>query len=142
MREVKTEYNGKETTITFQGFKVRIAGKVEKGEVIKKKQHTDIWRYDKPTRSAEHPTMKPVSLVTEALTNSSNNGDIVLDTFLGSGSTLIACEKSGRICYGIELDPRYADVIVQRWVDYTGNEKVVKNGKEIKWQRTKEVDQR
>ena len=142
LREVKTEYDGKETTITFQGFKVKIAGKVEKGEVIKKKQHTDIWRYDKPTRSAEHPTMKPVSLVTEALTNSSNKGDIVLDTFLGSGSTLIACEKSGRICYGVELDPKYADVIVQRWVDYTGNEKVVKNGKEIKWQRTKEADQR
>ena len=58
--------------------------------------------------------MKPVSLVIEAITNSSNQGDIVLDTFLGSGSTLIACEKTNRICYGMELDPKYVDVIIKR----------------------------
>jgi len=75
--------------------------------------------------------MKPVSLVEEAITNSSRRGDIVLDTFLGSGSTLIAAEKTGRICYGMEIDPKYIDVIVQRYVDYTGNNKIKKNGKEI-----------
>jgi len=73
--------------------------------------------------------MKPVALVVEAITNSSSDGDIVLDTFLGSGSTLIACEKTGRICYGVELDEKYCDVSVQRYVDYTGDTKVIKNGK-------------
>jgi len=135
LNSVKTEYDGKETTISFQGFKVKIEGKIEKGQVIRKKQHIDIWRYDKPIRSEEHPTMKPVSLVEEAITNSSRRGDIVLDTFLGSGSTLIAAEKTGRICYGMEIDPKYIDVIVQRYVDYTGNNKIKKNGKEIIWKQ-------
>jgi DNA modification methylase len=125
LSKVKTEYDGKETTITFQGFKVKIQGKVEKGEVIRKKQHMDIWRYDKPIKSELHPTQKPVALVVEAITNSSNAGDIVLDTFLGSGSTLIACEKTNRICYGMELDPKYVDVIIKRWEDYTGNKAVL-----------------
>lgn len=136
LSKVKTEYDGKDTTITFQGFKVKIQGKVEKGEVIRKKQHTDIWRHDKPIASKLHPTMKPVSLVVEAITNSSSEGDIVLDTFGGGGSTLIACEKTGRICYIQELDEKFVDVIVQRYVDYTGNESIKKNGKEIIWKKT------
>lgn len=136
LSKVKTEYDGNDTTITFAGFKVKLKGKIEKGEVIRKKQHTDIWRHDKPTKSSEHPTMKPVALVTEAITNSSSEGDIVLDTFLGSGSTLIASEKTGRICYGVELDPKYVDVIVQRYVDYTGNENIKLNGEEIVWKRS------
>lgn len=117
---VKTEYDGTFTTISFQGFKVKLPGKIEKGSVIKKKQKTDIWRHDKPTKSTEHPTMKPVALVIEAITNSSKEGDIVLDPFLGSGTTMIAAEKSGRKCYGIELDTHYCDVIVKRWEEYTG----------------------
>ena len=124
LSKVKTEYDGKETTITFQGFKVKIQGKVEKGEVIRKKQHMDIWRHDKPTVSKLHPTMKPVALVVEAITNSSNAGDIVLDTFAGGGSTLIACEKTGRICYSQELDPKFVDVIIKRWEDYTGQKAI------------------
>lgn len=138
LSKVKTEFDGKDTTISFQGFKVKINGKVEKGEVIRKKQRTDIWRCDKPNRSAEHPTMKPIALVQEAIENSSKQGQIVLDTFLGSGSTLIASEKTGRICYGMELDPKYIDVIVQRYVDYTGNENIIKNGETIQWPKTKE----
>jgi len=105
--------------------------------VIKKKQRTDIWRHDKPTASKDHPTMKPVALVVEAITNSSKRGDIVLDSFLGSGSTLIASEKSERTCFGIELDPKYVDVIVQRWVNYTGIEEIIKNGKTIIWHKEK-----
>jgi len=136
LSKVKTEYDGKDTTITFQGFKVKIQGKVEKGEVIRKKQHTDIWRHDKPIASKLHPTMKPVSLVVEAITNSSSAGDIVLDTFGGGGSTLIACEKTGRICYTQELDPKYVDVIVQRYVDYTGIEEVKLNGETIHWAKS------
>src|SRR3990167_6985144 len=83
LSKVKTEYDGKETTITFQGFKVKLKGKIESGQVIRKKQHTDIWRHDKPSRSELHPTQKPVALVIEAITNSSSQGDIVLDTFGG-----------------------------------------------------------
>jgi DNA modification methylase len=136
LTKIKTEFDGKETTISFQGFKVKIKGKAE-GQVIRKKQHTDIWRHDKPVSSAEHPTMKPVALCLEAITNSSKRGQIVLDTFLGSGSTLIASEKSERICYGMELDPKYIDVIIQRYVDYTGDTKIIKNGKKEIWQPTK-----
>lgn len=68
-----------------------------------------------------HPTQKPVELITRALINSSKEEDIVLDLFLGSGSTLIASEKTGRICYGMELDPKYVDTIVKRYEDYTGS---------------------
>ena len=63
--------------------------------------------------------------------------DIVVDPFLGSGTTLIASEKTNRVCYGMELDPKYVDVIVQRYVDYTGNNKIKLNGKEIIWQKDK-----
>lgn len=75
--------------------------------------------------STSHPTMKPVELITNELKISSNKESVVVDTFLGSGSTLIACEKTNRICYGMEIDPKYCDVIVKRWEEYTG-EKAVK----------------
>ena len=64
--------------------------------------------------------MKPVELISRAIINSSKSEDIILDLFLGSGSTLIACEKTNRICYGMELDCKYVDVIIKRWEDYTG----------------------
>lgn len=83
-----------------------------------------------------HPTQKPVELPAVAITKSSKVDDIVLDTFLGSGTTLIAAQKTGRICYGMELDPKYVDVIVQRYVDYTGNEQVKLNGEYIIWPKT------
>lgn len=78
------------------------------------------WHVDKPQQSKLHPTMKPVELVEIALKNSSKRGDIVLDLFGGSGTTLIACEKTGRTARLMELDPRYCDVIVRRWQDFTG----------------------
>lgn len=84
------------------------------------KTQNTLWNVNKPSRSEEHPTMKPVELITKALVNSSKAGDIVLDLFLGSGSTLIACEKAERTCYGMELDPKYVDVILKRWEDFTG----------------------
>jgi DNA modification methylase len=80
----------------------------------------DVWFFDKPARNDLHPTMKPVALVERAIRNSSKSRDIVLDPFGGSGSTLIACEKAGRQARVIELDPKYCDVIVQRWQDWTG----------------------
>ena len=80
----------------------------------------DVWFFDKPARNDLHPTMKPVALVERAIRNSSKSRDIVLDPFGGSGTTLIAAERTGRRACLIELDPKYADVIVQRWQEQTG----------------------
>ena len=103
--------------------------------VLDRKQDT-IWECPKPKKAEGHPTMKPIEICSRAIINSSKDGEIVIDTFLGSGSTLIASEKTGRICYGMELDPKYVDVIIQRYVDYTGNATIKKNGQEIIWQKT------
>lgn len=84
-----------------------------------KKQST-LWSFNKPHANRLHPTMKPVALIERALTNSTQSDDIVFDPFAGSGSTLIACEKMGRRASLLEIDPRYVDVIIQRWQDYTG----------------------
>jgi len=81
---------------------------------------TSLWRVERPSRNADHPTMKPVALVARAIMNSSRTGDIVLDPFGGSGTTLIAAEQTGRRAYLMELDPKYADVIVRRWEEFTG----------------------
>ena len=80
----------------------------------------DVWFVNKPRVNDLHPTMKPVELVERAIHNSSKSRDIVLDCFGGSGTTLIACEKAGRQARLIELDPKYCDVIVQRWEEFTG----------------------
>lgn len=82
----------------------------------------DVWDCEKPSRSALHPTMKPIPLMARAIVNSTRKGDIVLDPFGGSGSTLMACEQMGRRCATVELDPHYADVIIDRWEQYTGRE--------------------
>ncbi len=83
------------------------------------RKQTTVIQHDRPSKSEEHPTMKPVGLITYQINNSSKSGDIVLDTFLGSGSTLIACEQTNRICYGMELDPKYVDVIRKRYWKFT-----------------------
>lgn len=88
---------------------------------------SDVWEFEKPKNNKTHPTMKPVSLCERAILNSSLPNNIVLDSFLGSGSTLIACQKSKRRCYGLELDPKYIDVIIKRYEDYTGNKAVKVN---------------
>jgi len=75
---------------------------------------------DKPLRSAEHPTMKPLPLIGRLINNSTRKGDTIIDTFGGSGSTLMACEQLGRICATVELDPVYVDVIINRWEEFTG----------------------
>jgi DNA modification methylase len=79
-----------------------------------------VWFFDKPVRNDLHPTMKPVALVERAIRNSSKSRDVVLDPFGGSGSTLIACEKAGRQARLVELEPKYCDVIVQRWQEFSG----------------------
>ena len=82
----------------------------------------DVWNIKKPQKNDLHPTMKPVELVERAIRNSSRPGNVVLDPFGGSGTTLIAAEKSGRVARLIELDPKYVDVIVRRWEDFTGKQ--------------------
>ena len=84
----------------------------------------DVWSIKKPQKNDLHPTMKPVELVERAIRNSSRPGNVVLDPFGGSGTTLIAAEKSGRIARLIELDPKYVDVIVRRWEDFTGKQAI------------------
>jgi DNA modification methylase len=79
-----------------------------------------VWLYNRPNKSKLHPTTKPVELINKAIKNSSKKKEIVLDIFLGSGSTLIACEKTNRVCYGMELDTKYCDVIIERWEQFTG----------------------
>ena len=84
----------------------------------------DVWNIKKPQKNDLHPTMKPVELVERALRNSSRPGNVVLDPFGGSGTTLIAAEKSGRVARLIELDPKYVEVIVRRWEDFTGKQAI------------------
>lgn len=83
-----------------------------------------IWHYDKPKKNGEHPTMKPIPLLCYPIKNSSAVNSIVLDTFAGSGSTLMACQQIDRICYCMEIDPKYASVIIRRYVDSYGDENV------------------
>lgn len=92
-----------------------------------------IWRYDKPKKNADHPTMKPIPLLCYPIKNSSAVNSIVLDTFGGSGSTLIACQQMDRICYTMELDPKYASVIIRRYIELCGSEDVflLKDNKKI-----------
>ena len=84
------------------------------------RKQTTILEFDKPSRNGEHPTMKPVALFEYQMLNNTKGGDIVLDSFGGSGTTIIAAEKNGRRGYAMELDPKYCDVIIKRWQDYTG----------------------
>jgi DNA modification methylase len=89
---------------------------------------TTVYEYDKPNASRLHPTMKPVGLIAEQISNSTQKGDIVLDIFGGSGTTLIACEQLNRKCLTMEIDPRFVDVIVKRWEELTEREVVLVNG--------------
>src|SRR5699024_9285018 len=92
------------------------------------RKQSDVWDIDRPKVSELHPTMKPIELIVRAIGNSSKKNDSVLDLFGGSGSTIIACEQTGRECYTMELDPKYVDVIIKRWEEYTGEKAVKING--------------
>lgn len=90
------------------------------------RKETSVWEFEKSKKNADHPTMKPIALLAYPIKNSSMTNSLVLDPFAGSGSTLIACEQTGRICYAIELDEKYCDVIVKRYIEQVGNDKSVK----------------
>lgn len=84
------------------------------------RKETTIWEFDKPKKNGDHPTMKPIPLLAYPIMNSSMSNSVVLDPFGGSGSTLIACEQTGRICYTVELDEKFCDVIVKRYIEQVG----------------------
>ncbi len=91
------------------------------------RKQTTVINFDKPQRNGEHPTMKPVGLFDYQILNNTKGGDIVLDLFGGSGTTIMACEQNGRNGYLMELDPRYVDVIIRRWEEFTGETAVKLN---------------
>lgn len=98
------------------------------------RNETNVWSMKRDSTSEYvHPTQKPVELIVRAITNSSSESQLIFDAFLGSGSTLIAAQKTKRTCYGIELDPKYVDVIVSRYCKYAGKNTIKKNGEEIEW---------
>lgn len=84
------------------------------------KFRSSVWEIDKPRKCNLHPTMKPIELVANCIEDGSKDGDVVLDAFGGSGTTMIAAEQLGRRCYMMEIDPHYCDVIIKRWEDFTG----------------------
>lgn len=99
------------------------------GKFTDTRKLSNVWFFDKPRASKEHPTMKPVGLCAKGVLAMSETGDIVFDPFLGSGSTLIACEQTGRKCFGCEIDPKYCDVIRKRyWKFVTGSEEGWEDG--------------
>lgn len=117
MGDLKGAYAGQYEVILY----------LHKGRVeLNGARDTDIWEFDRQPPKM-HPTMKPIELIAYALSKSTKKDDAVLDCFGGSGSTLIACEQSNRICYMMELDPHYCDVIIQRWENLTGEKAVLLN---------------
>ena len=101
------------------------------------RKETTVWEFEKSKKNSEHPTMKPVPLLAYPITNSTMSNAIVLDPFGGSGSTLIACEQTDRICYTIELDEKFCDVIVNRYLEQVGTDteiKVIRDGKTFSYQ--------
>jgi len=121
-------YGDRTNSTVHEDLKIKNPSSMKKAELVeyvKELQEKDyakstVVRCEKPTFNDAHPTMKPVKLIGKLMTNSSAHGNLVLDPFGGSGSTLIAAEQLGRICYTMELDPKYCDVIVKRWEEYTG----------------------
>ena len=95
---------------------------------FKNRRQTTILQFDKPVKSKEHPTMKPILLFNYEMQCNSKPGEIVLDLFGGSGTTIMACEQNGRIAYTMEFDPKYVDVIIERWEKFTGKKAVLLNG--------------
>lgn len=106
------------------------------------RKQTTIWEFDKPTKNELHPTMKPIALITYCILNSSMSNTLVLDPFMGSGTTMIACEQTDRSCYGLELDPKYCDAIVNRYIELVGSTQgvtVERNGTVLTYEQAKSL---
>lgn len=108
---------------------------------INDRKQSTILTFNKPTKNAEHPTMKPIDLISRLILNSSKKNEKVLDLFGGSGSTLIACEELNRQCYMCELDPKYVQVIIERFINLTGKEAyLLKGGDRIPYSTLKKQE--
>jgi DNA modification methylase len=122
-----------ELVLVFKSGNARHRNNIQLGQFGR--HRSNVWRYAASTSFSRntdegnllqlHPTVKPVALVADAIMDCTTRGDVVLDCFLGSGSTVIAAERTGRRCYGLELDPKYVDTIVRRWQAYTGESAVL-----------------
>lgn len=112
--------NRKQATVIDDSINLDLLTKEELKELIQ----TTILRFDKPLKNTDHPTMKPIPLIERLIRNSSRKREIVLDTFGGSGTTLLASEKLGRKCRMVEYDPKYVDVIIERWEQLSGGKAV------------------
>lgn len=135
--------NRKHTTVwDFQKTEQQLVDWARKQKRLKAEGKTTIWSMRRDAnKDYVHPTQKPAELIGYALANSSKAGDVILDLFGGSGSTIIACERANRICHMMELDPKYCDVIIERWQNFTGNQAVTAEERrpyhEIKAERTR-----
>ena len=117
--------NRKQTTVIDDEINIDLLSVDELRELVRNAYElSTVMREDKPTRSAEHPTMKPLHLIKRQVKNSTKRGWNVLDIFGGSGTTMLACEELSRKCYMMELDPKYCDVIIKRWETLTGEKAV------------------
>ena len=108
------------------------------------RKETTIWEFDKPKKNGDHPTMKPIPLLAYPIMNSSMSNSVVLDPFGGSGSTLIACEQTDRICYTVELDEKFCDVIVKRYIEQVGSSdevSVIRDGLSYKYSEVEVQDE-
>ena len=108
------------------------------------RKETTIWEFDKPKKNSDHPTMKPIPLLAYPIMNSSMSNSVVLDPFGGSGSTLIACEQTDRICYTVELDEKFCDVIVKRYIEQVGGSdevSVIRDGLSYKYSEVEVQDE-
>ena len=144
------EYDGPVYSLQVEKFEHYIAdgivthnclfGWKQKGkhQLYSDRKQTTVWEYDKPRSSKDHPTMKPVTLMSYPIRNSTMTNGVVLDPFLGSGSTLIACCETDRVCRGIELDPKFVDVIVKRYIEWNGGKYddvyVLRDGQKLKFE--------
>ena len=125
-KRIKKWYGGRKQTAVIEAVDLMNEDELRKAvRELTEQEETDIIRENKPLKNDLHPTMKPIKLLARFIQNSSEKGDAVLDIFGGSGSTMIACEQLDRVSYSMELDPRFVDVIIQRYENFTG-EKAVK----------------
>jgi len=126
-------WNKNQATLSGKDYKSRyepiVYGSPNNSFYGERYKQEDVWEFQRTLKNDLHPTMKPIPLIENAIKNSSKLNMLVLDLFLGSGSTLIAAEKLNRKCYGMELDEKYCDVIIERWEQFTG-QKAIKNGTE------------
>ena len=114
-----------ELCVVFKSGAEPHRNKVELGKFGRNR--SNVWTYDSPSKDellGGHPTVKPVAMLADIMRDCTKRGDLVLETFLGSGSTLIAAEETGRTCVGVELDPYYLDVTIRRWQAITGRDAV------------------